>query len=116
MNTEQKLFDLSFLEQMDDKNFITEIITLYLKDTGSDLEKMKQASDEGDLGTIHKIAHKLKSSTGLFQANTLFNILENMEKTAKEGVKTKMLEELVKTAQDEFNQLKPPLKMYLQGI
>src|SRR5665647_2147926 len=110
MITEQKLFDLSFLEEMDDKNFTVEIIVLYLQDTHNDLRELKRAFDAGDLDTVHKTAHKLKSSTGLLQANKLFTILEKTEIIAKAGGKTSQLAELVQTAQYEFDQLKTGLE------
>ena len=116
MITEQKLFDLGFLEQMDDKDFIVEIIVLYLHDTHHDLDEMKRLLDAGNVDTVYKTAHKLKSSTGILQANTLFAILENMEIMAKAGVDTVQLAQLVQTAQAEFDQLKIALELHLKEI
>lgn len=116
MITEQKLFDLSFLEQMDDNNFTIEVIVLYIKDTHIDLEIMKQSFDEGDQESVYKTAHKLKSSTGMLQANTLFSILEKIEITAKSGEGISRLDQLVQEARYEFDQLKAALELHLKEI
>ncbi|MBC7887004.1 MAG: Hpt domain-containing protein [Ferruginibacter sp.] len=113
---EQRLFDLSLLEQIDDKGFIAEILVIYLQDTHRELEQMKRASDTGDTGTIYKTAHKLKGSTGMLQANKLCAILNQIEKIAKDGSETCQLHKLVLTALNEFAQLKTALELHLQKM
>ncbi|MEP7109080.1 MAG: Hpt domain-containing protein [Ferruginibacter sp.] len=116
MITDHKLFDLSYLEEIDDKYFLAEVITLYIKDTYCDLEEMKRALDAGAVETVYETAHKLKSSTGMLQANKLFAILEQTEKIAKDGEENGQLAELVRTAQFEFDQLKTALEVHMRGI
>ena len=113
---ETKLFDLSFLEQMDDQAFIIQVITLYLQDTQTDLESMQQDFTRGNLEAVYKTAHKLKSSTGMLQANTLFAILEQTEKTAKAGSPTGELSNLMEAGRSEFARLKLALEAHLQQL
>ncbi len=113
---ERQLYDLCFLEQMDDKNFIVQIIVLFLHDTHNDLGDMKRAFDANDCDTVYRTAHKLKSSTGMLQANALFTILEKIEKIAKARRETSQLDELLQTAQYEFDQLKTALELHLREI
>jgi HPt (histidine-containing phosphotransfer) domain-containing protein len=116
MITDQKMFDLSFLEQMEDIHFMTEVITLYIKDTNNDLNVMKSALDSGALDTVFKTAHKMKSSTGMLQANSLSQILDQTEQVAKAGERGSRLSELVARARMEFDQLRPALQMHLQRL
>ena len=117
MNTgDQKLFDLSFLEQMDDKDFLISVLDLYLTDTGKDINEMNHSLETGSLEGVYKTAHKLKSSTGMLQANTLFTILESTERIAKGGVKTNELAELLKSGEREFEQLKIALELHLEQL
>ena len=111
-----KLFDLSFLEQMDDQAFIIQVITLYLQDTQSDLDTMQQDFSSGNLESVYKTAHKLKSSTGMLQANTLFAILEKTEKSAKAGSLTSELSGLMESGRTEFAVLKLALEAHLQQL
>lgn len=114
--TEERLFDLSYLEQMDDKNFIIQILDIFLIDTPADLLVLEDAFKAGDLDTVCKTAHKLKSSTGMLQANSLFDMLGNIEKLAKTGIASNQLTELVQSSRVEFNQLKNGLELHLQEI
>lgn len=116
MNMDEKLFDLSFLEQMDDTSFVVEIITLYLHDTGIDLLDMKQTLKDGNIDAVSKTAHKLKSSTGMIQANALFAILQNIETIANAGSDIPRLNELVQEAGEQFDQLRAPLQLHLQQL
>lgn len=116
MISEKKRFDLTFLEEMEDKNFLVEVIVLYLKDTDNDLSQMKASFDENDFEAIYKGAHKLKSSTGMLQANTLYAVLENIEKLARSQEDNNQLVKLVEMAKSEFHELKASLELYLQEI
>ena len=116
MIAEPKIFDLSFLEEMDDKNFLKQVIGLYLEDTPQDLTEMKEALLIPEPDTIAKKAHKLKSSTGMLQANKLFDILEETENLAKEGQVTTELNELMAQAQNEFDALKKALETHLETL
>ena len=115
-SAETKLFDLSFLEQMDDQAFIIQVVTLYLQDTQADLETMENDLGAGNLDAVYKTAHKLKSSTGMLQANTLFLMLEKTEKTAKAGILTSELSSLLQSVRAEFEILKVALETHLQQL
>lgn len=112
----EQLFNLGFLEQMDDKNFIIQVIILYLQDTDKDLAEMKGAFEAGNLEVVYKTAHKLKSSTGMLQANKLYAVLEQTESIAKQAEATPQLTELVTTARMEFCDLKSALELHLKEL
>ena len=116
MTVEQKMFDLNFLEQMNDHNFLIQVINLYLDDTPTDLADMQHALKISSAEAISRTAHKLKSSTGMLQASKLFGILEQTEYIAKSGVVSPELNTLVDSAVYEFGVLKIALQTYLANL
>lgn len=115
-STDDKLFDLTFLEQMDDNGFIIQIIELYLHDTAKDLDDVKIALSAGDIDTVYKTAHKLKSSTGMLQANKLFETLEKTEQLAKSGGAASQVSSYIASAVEQFEQLKIQLESHLKVL
>ena len=111
---QSELFDLSFLEEMDDKSFVAEVVNLYIRDTATDLQEMNVALRSRNLDMVAQMAHKLKSSTGMLQANTLYLILAQTEQDAKEGNPSGELARLVPLAQQAFDVLKTGLEKYLR--
>ncbi len=116
ISAETSLFDLSFLEQMDDKAFLVQVISLYVQDTSADLSNMSVAFTAGKLDLVYQTAHKLKSSTGMLQANTLFSILEKTEKNAKAGNPDGSLGSLIENCLSAFDQLKIALEVRLTEL
>ena len=116
MGSEQQPFDLSLLEQMSDKSFIKQVIDIYLQDASIDMVELKKAFTTGDLETVYKKAHKVKSSTGMLKANTLYNLLIEIEKTAKAGLDNNQLTGLIEQAGHSFNVLQAALLLHLQEI
>jgi len=110
-----ELFDLSIIEEMDDDEYLTEILSLFLDNTPQELNELQTACSSGDFQNAYKIAHKLKSSTGLFKANDLLQVLIEIEKNAKDE-QTGLLEKLADKATAEFKKIETPLKKYLANI
>jgi PAS domain S-box-containing protein len=108
-----ELFDLSLLEEMDDPEYLSEILEIFLNTTPVELKELEKSAISDQFETVYKIAHKLKSSTGLLKVNALFDVLVKIEKTAKLKNKNELIV-LSAIAITEFNKLKTPLKEYLQ--
>jgi HPt (histidine-containing phosphotransfer) domain-containing protein len=68
-----------------------------------------------ELEYVYKIAHKLKSSTGLMKANLLLEILMRIEDEAKNKNKAN-LKTLIADANKAFYDLEHPLKQELNKI
>ena len=62
-----------------DEEFISNLFSIYLKNTAIELEKIKQAHKDNDISVIKKSAHKLKPSFITFQLMKLHAIAENLE-------------------------------------
>lgn len=73
-------FSLSYLEELSggDPGFQKEMLTLFLIQTAEMIQHMEAQRKAGDLLPVASMAHKLKTSFGMIQADlTLLNDLEN---------------------------------------
>ena len=114
-STNQKLFDLSILEEMDDDEYISEILTVYLKNCPGELAELRRACIAKDYDSVFKMAHKIKGSTSLLKSDNLLRILGKMEEFAKAQI-NEGLEKLSEQATEEFTKLSLQLKEYLKSI
>src|SRR5882757_1918062 len=99
LSADESLYNLSILEEMDDNEYVVEIIGLFLKDTPKELREIQDALAGGKIEIIHKKAHKLKSSAGVLQANKLIDLLDRIESIAKSGKLGEELSQFFKNAQ-----------------
>lgn len=112
-NTAQ--FDLSMLKELDDNDYLSQMIEIFLSMTPVELVEMEKQAEAGELENVYKIAHKLKSSTGLIKANILLDVLVQIEQEAKNKNKAD-LKKLIAEGFSAFSQLENPLKQELNRI
>jgi CheY-like chemotaxis protein len=112
-STNQKLFDLSILEEMDDNEYICEILNVYLKNCPGELAELRQACVEKRYDFVFKMAHKIKGSTSLLKSDNLLRVLAKMEEFAKAEI-SDGLEKLSEQANEEFGKLSVQLRDYLK--
>ena len=110
------MYDLSLLEEMDDNEYMAEMLTIYLKETPEDLKEIREALTGGKTETVAKKAHKLKNSAGVLQANRLIELLANIEAIAKTGNVNDELINLVAEVHKEHNGIEAGVKKYLQAM
>ncbi|MDQ6901994.1 MAG: PAS domain S-box protein [Bacteroidota bacterium] len=113
--THNNLFDLSLLEEMDDNEYSCEILSIFLNNTPVELNDLHNAALRQQSEDVYKIAHKLKSSTGLLKANEMLTILVKIEEQAREN-KIIELPALVKLADAAFRKIESPLQKHLTKI
>jgi PAS domain S-box-containing protein len=111
----ENLFDLSLLEEMNDNEYLLEMLTIFLSNTPIELNELNRACLASQFDAVYKMAHKLKGSTGVFQANFLSDVLEKIENTARAG-KNDGLPMLVGLANEEYKKIEIPLKEHLKKI
>jgi HPt (histidine-containing phosphotransfer) domain-containing protein len=116
ITTTEGLYDLSMLEEMDDTDYLLEVITLVLQDTPKDIKEMKEALQSGTIDIVCKKAHKLKSSAGVIQAEKLTTLLSSIELTGKNGGSVTVLTELLKDTIEEYCLIEMGLKIYIQSL
>lgn len=113
--TNENLFDLSLLQEMDDNEYIAEILTTYLDNTPGELKELQKLCSNIQFEAIYKMAHKLKGSSSLLYAHGILRILSKIEEFAKAEIK-EGLPVLAQQAKDEFVKIETPLKEILKNI
>jgi PAS domain S-box-containing protein len=111
----ENLFDLSLIEEMDDNEYLSSVLFTFLNKTPDDLKELKNAFASHQIDSVYKIAHKLKTSVGLFKANELFNILTQIEESTKSEINDD-LAKLIELANKEYKKIKTPLQKILNEI
>ncbi len=109
------LYDLSLLEEMDDKEYIIEILSIFLKETPIDLDALIKACASNQFSEAYNIAHKLKSLGWLIKANCLTDVLIEIEEHAL-AKKTDGFVHLAEQAKEEYKNLEVPLQSHLKNI
>lgn len=113
---EEKLYDLRMLEEMDDNEYLVEVLSIFLNETPKELKEMKMAVTAKKISIVSNKAHKLKSSSGLLEARKLSKILVQIEETATLENQWQELTKLVETAQSEYKKIESSLKNYMRTI
>ena len=111
-----KLYDLSMLYDMDDDEYVAQILTIFLRDVPKDLREMKDGLSAGKINQVYSAAHKLKSSAGVIQAYRLSMLLEQIETMSRTGQLTNELANNIEEARSEYNKIQPPLLGILKGL
>lgn len=82
---DEKLFDLSLLEELDDTGALLEVLAMFFENTPAEIIKLKALADTGEQDAVYKLAHKLKSAVAILQSTRLTELLRNIESNAKEA-------------------------------
>src|SRR5258706_7702367 len=115
-DSNENLYDLSMLEEMDDNDYLVEIVSIFLNETPKEINEMRKAYVCNKPDIIYKQAHKLKSSTGLIQANRLSDLLVQIEQIAKSGNVNGTLLALIENAQLGYKKLENSLQKRLKDL
>jgi len=115
MYPDERLYDLGILEEMDDKEYIVEIISIFLNDTPGELKEISTAATARKMEIVSKTAHKLKNSAGALQAKSLVYLLTEIETSAKAGCSNEEFIQLIEMTQQEYNNLEQALQLYLRN-
>jgi HPt (histidine-containing phosphotransfer) domain-containing protein len=111
-----QLYDLGMLEEMDDAEYLLEVLDLLLQETPKDLKELQEAFHAGNADAVYKKAHKLKSSSGVIQAETLTSLLEDIETLGKKGIINDELKSLVAHAAEAYRHIERSLKKYVDDM
>jgi HPt (histidine-containing phosphotransfer) domain-containing protein len=112
----EDLYDLSMLEEMDDIEYLQEMLTTVLQEVPKDLKEMQQALQTGNIDMVCKQAHKIKSSSGVIQAEKLTAILEEIETAGKKGAAVSELNQLIENAVQQYSRIEKALKKYTNEL
>jgi HPt (histidine-containing phosphotransfer) domain-containing protein len=110
------MYDLSLLEEMDDNEYVLEVLTILLEETPGDLKQMKTALLASRAEQVYQAAHKLKSSAGIIQATALTALLTDIESMAKTGMINNDLAALVEDAGAQYQEIAKALKVHMASL
>ena len=113
--TEELLYDLSMLQEMDDTEYLLDMLGSLLNDSPADLSALKTAFAKNDLTAVCQKAHKLKNSAGIIQAESLMELLQQIEIAGKSGA-TAELPLLIENTTALYNSIEISLKNYITEL
>lgn len=112
----EELYNLSHLMEMEDEDYFCEVLQLFLDTAPNMLEQMKEAKIHEDWDLVYKQAHKLKSSLGILQMNSLLALAASIESKAKNRQQTDKIKEELKLLTEKFELIRPMIEAELAAI
>ncbi|MGH2645313.1 MAG: Hpt domain-containing protein, partial [Chitinophagaceae bacterium] len=99
------LYDLSYLDEMDDKEYSKEVIQMVIQATPLALEEIKNGIGQRNWKEVYQKAHRLKSSTGLLKMQSLTELLTIIESNAKGSTNLDEMAMLAEKAQSLYKNI-----------
>ncbi|MCI0486292.1 MAG: response regulator [Blastocatellia bacterium] len=81
----EALSNLQGLDDDEDSDFIVELVSIYLEDTSSRLEQLKEAVKRGDAEALYKVAHALKGSSANLGVKRVAALCAELEQKGRAG-------------------------------
>jgi PAS domain S-box-containing protein len=108
-------YSLDYLKEMDDNEYLCEILQLFLETTPVILDEVRHEVLHENWDMVAKKAHKLKSNLGVLQVNGMLELIANIEQRAKTNVETGKIEADVKRATEQFSLIRPMIEAELNA-
>ncbi|MCK9404648.1 MAG: PAS domain S-box protein [Chitinophagaceae bacterium] len=115
-NEKEALFDLSLIRELDDDNYLIEVVEFFLDNTPTDFKELAPLAANKDWDALYKKAHKVKGAAGMLQSTKLAAILATIESNARHMANTEKIPELVQEATELFSALQKALRKELDNI
>jgi PAS domain S-box-containing protein len=114
--TENKndLYNLSFLNEMEDSDYFCEVLRIFLETTPVMLDEIKEGVLYENWEMVNKKSHKLKSSLGILQMNSMLAMAADIEQKAKTQVRTNQISGILKKLTEQFQLVKPMIEAELK--
>lgn len=88
----------------DDMEAVIDLLDTFLSESQKQVDTMRASFGSGDIGTLHRMAHSLKSSSATFGAARLSAACARLEVEAKDGCSAGSCAELLTLVIDEQRQ------------
>jgi HPt (histidine-containing phosphotransfer) domain-containing protein len=114
MNTPVRLYydvirTLAGMSGEDEPDFLSMIVSMFLKSAPSILNQLTQGAADGDLRFLQKSSHDLKSSSATLGATALAGLCAELESQVRRGVQ-QGTDILVRDIATEFEAVQPELE------
>ena len=110
------LYNLSMLQEMDDDEYLLDVLGILVKQTANDFGEMKNALQAGKIDVVCKQAHKIKGSAGIIQAEGLITLLAAIEVVGKKEIINSELTGLVDNATRQYSNIEKALKIDIAAL
>ncbi|MDQ3278616.1 MAG: response regulator, partial [Bacteroidota bacterium] len=110
-----ELYNLSYLDEMDDAEYASEVLDLFLTLTPTALGEIKDLTFQEEWKEIYRQAHSLKSSLGILQMKPMLETVTQIEANAKSETGTDAIESLLQKAHQQYELVKPMLEAELES-
>ncbi|MEO7531554.1 MAG: response regulator, partial [Sediminibacterium sp.] len=112
----EKLYDLSLLEELDDKRYVYDMIGFFLENSPTDMNRLLPLFETQDWDGLYKAAHKVKGATGMMQSTRISALLAKIESSAREKIHLEQIGKWVKDVIQLFTELEKQLAEELEII
>ena len=104
--------NLSYLNRMSggNKDFVREMIRLFLKQAPQELEKLQHALSGKELPKAKEVVHKMKSSAAMVGAEDMVAELKDMETLVVAGAANIALSEAFSRLEQHFSEVRQELE------
>lgn len=110
------MYDLSFLEEIGDKQYLLDMLTLVVNNTRLQFELMQKGLLDQDWDLVINNAHKAKGSIGMLQVAELMSLLVKIETAGKETFTRHELPELIEKAILLYSQMETLLNKDIERL
>jgi len=100
---------------MDDNDYFCEVLQIFLETTPVSLKEMKEAVLYENWETVHKKAHKLKSSLGILQMNSMLQLVTAIEQSARQEKEAEKIPGWLNQAIELFELIRPIIETELNN-
>ena len=116
LSTVEELYNLSMLEEMDDKEYLVEVLTIFLKESQREFKELREALLNRKPGILCQKAHSMKGSVGVIQADQLSGYLHRIEMLGKSGTINDELIGLVASAGQQYGLIECAIRKHLKEL
>jgi PAS domain S-box-containing protein len=107
---QDKLYDLSILEELGDTDSILDVLSLFFTNIPQDVRELEKLYEEKQVIPFSKLAHKIKGAVSMIQSAKLAQLLKILELKAVELNDVSGLADTLKEALELFTFLENQLK------
>ncbi len=113
---QEKLYDLSLLEGLDDKESLLDVLNLFLENTPAQVKELMSLAELQEWGPLSKLAHKLKGALSMLQATRISSLLGIIELNTREQKQLDQVPGQVQELQGLFEQMEKQLLAHKERI
>lgn len=113
-NLNEKLYDLSYLYELEDNDYVIEMLELFFDSASEALEEINTSIKKKNWDAVSKESHKLKSSLGPLQISKMSTIASAIEEKAKDKNNSDEIIKLNNELHNQYNITKPLIEAELK--